>query len=60
MAVLGSSGGAPVKILPLLLPLGPSQVLGPCALVLVLAGLVFGLLGSWISLNRSIGHAEKV
>jgi len=57
--VLGSSSGAPVKILPLLMPLGPVEVLWPCALVLVLAGLIFGLLGSWISLNRSIGQAEN-
>lgn len=43
-----------------LLPLRDTFVLWQCMTLIIGAGLVFGLVGSWISLARSIGRATHV
>lgn len=49
-----------VPLVQQLVPLRDPVVLWKCMGVIVLAGLVFGLVGSWVSLARSIGKATHV
>ena len=53
--LLASSNPAP--LVKSLLPLAPAAVLGPCLGLMLLAGLFFGLVGSWMSLNPSQKHS---
>lgn len=50
--------GAPV--LQLLLPAAPMVLLWQCLGWLALAGLFFGLVGSWLSLSRSLGRTASI
>jgi cell division transport system permease protein len=50
----------PSPLVGLLLPLANSGVLQECLALMLGAGLLFGLLGSWVSLSRSMGKAAHV
>jgi cell division transport system permease protein len=62
--VLGAVWMAAVRasspLVGLLLPLANSGVLQQCLVLMLGAGLLFGLLGSWASLARSIGKAVHI
>jgi cell division transport system permease protein len=62
--VLGAVWMAAVRtsspLVGLLLPLANSGVLQQCLALMLGAGLLFGLLGSWASLSRSLGKAMHV
>lgn len=48
------------KLIQELLPLPATLILRDCAGLMLLAGLLFGLVGSWLSLARSTGRNEKI
>ena len=50
--------GAP--IIKLLLPASPMVLLWQCLGLLGLAGLFFGMAGSWLSLSRSLGRSASI
>ncbi len=45
----------PAPLLQSLLPLSAGTVLGPCILLMLFAGLIFGVMGSWLS----FGHSQR-
>ncbi|MBV9467688.1 MAG: FtsX-like permease family protein, partial [Abitibacteriaceae bacterium] len=49
-----------VPLVQQLVPLRDPAVLWQCMSAIILAGLLFGLVGSWVSLSRSIGKATHV
>ena len=48
------------SLLPLLLPLIGTNIWLKCTAVLTIAGAVFGFVGSWASLSRSLGRAAHI
>ena len=49
-----------VPVIQLAMPQSPTRVLGECVSLMLLAGLFFGLSGSWFSLSRSLGKAAHL
>jgi cell division transport system permease protein len=49
-----------VPVMQLLMPQKPTRVLSECISLMMIAGLFFGLSGSWFSLSRSLGKAAHL
>ena len=48
------------QLVRILMPLIGTDIWAKCALALAVAGLGFGLFGSWVSLSRSLGRAAQI
>jgi hypothetical protein len=49
-----------VSLFTMLLPLSAAAIMPQCVLLMLAAGIGFGFIGSWASLQRSLGHAAEV
>lgn len=56
LVLFGAVMRADTPLVRLLLPSAPGVLLGKCLLWTVCAGIVFGLVGSWLSLSRSLNR----